>query len=237
MADELNELQSLIHEEIMDLDRQNEKMRAEGLPIISTSIDATVGASVTTFKEFQLAEIAEISKMTPQQIQQRIRNFKFEQWSLAQKMMTDFAYLNDMASKMSKEARAALKITDLTYNPKELSEPKGLRGKHTELEKQIADLKKLLPNMTDADIQEMIRKGKGSAFQKGLTVGNGSPEAIDTCSECGVDYSGPHDCPVVAEKKAKLLAAKSLPVTESPKKELTLAERLAKLRATTNKEN
>lgn len=216
-------INAVVNEEYIHLDKQNEKMRAEGLPVISTSIDATVGASVTTFKEFQLAEIAEISKMTLPEIQQRIRQFKFEQWALAQKMMTDFSYLNDMASKLSKEARADLKLTDIAYNPKELAEPKKMKGGMTAQEKQIKDLQKLMPNMSEAEIQEMIRKGKGDAFQKGLY--NGSPAKIDTCAECGHDYNvaNGHDCPV---KAAKLAVANTVKASEGE----TLTERLARLR-------
>lgn len=229
--EQAEEITELVNREYMELDKQNENMRAVGMPIPSTSIEATAGASVTTFKEFQLAEVTELMKLTPKQVQARIRNYRFEIWATTAKMMTAFKHLNDVAATLSKEARAELKLSDITYNPKELSTPAKLRSNSTltNEEKQAKDMQKVLPHLSMPEILEMIRKGRGAAFQRGLNSGAGSPTAIDTCDDCKADYVAgtAHDCP---EKAARLEKAKAQSLPQSIEKPETLTEKLARLR-------
>jgi hypothetical protein len=216
MSEKLNELQGILHDETLDLDKLNTSMRESGLPVASTSVDATAGASVTNFKEFQQAELVELSKMTPQEVQNRIRMYKFEIWTKTVKMQAGYSYLQNLASKLSKEEKAALKLTDVAFNPKELATPQKLSSKSnlTNEEKQAKDLIKVLPHLSMAEALEQIRKARGAAFQKGLTVGAGTPQSIDTCEKCKIDYPAgtEHKCVVaaptmsMAEKVAALRA-------------------------------
>lgn len=202
-------LESILHTEVMDLDKLNESMRRDGLPIMSTSVDATAGASVTNYMELQKAEASAIASLTPAQLQQRIRDYKFQVWSKTVQMMEVVRHLESLKANLTKEQRKKQGLDDaIAFNPKELANPQKLSSgsRLTNEEKQAADLQKALPHMTIADCLEMIRKGRGAAFQKGLATGAGSPVAMDDCPDCKASYpaSSQHDCPVKAEKKQSL---------------------------------
>ena len=225
---EADEAQSILHEEYMDLDKQNEKMRADGMPIPSVSVDATAGASVTNFKEFQEAALLEVKDMTPKQMQMHIRKYKFEIWATTTKMMKIMSHLNQVADKLSKEARADLKLSDIQYNPKELATPQRLsttkRGVTlTKEERTARDLQKLMPGMSISDILELQRKAVSAAFQRGLQSGAGTPAAVDVCSECGEEYPATekHKCP----KKPTLRLVENTPTAPATEPQSKLSEK------------
>lgn len=232
MSTELDSLESLIHTELMDLDALNSRMRGEGLPIVSTSVDATPGASVSSFKELQLSEVSELSNLTPEQIHLRIQGYKFEVWQKTVRMMECVRTLEQRRSEMTAEERRKNKASEGTaFNSKELVTPSSLRSSkrmpQSNEEKQAASMAKLLPNLNQAEIIELIRKGRGAAFQRGLAGGAGSPKSINTCPDCRTEYSGEtHECPKATPRTTELPVKPVVP-TE------TFAEKIARLRAAT----
>jgi len=232
MSEELASLEALVHNELMDLDALNTRMRENGLPIVSTSVDATPGATVSTYRELQTIEANTVALMnlTPEQIHYRIQAYKFEVWTKTVQMMECVRILENIKNTMTANEISHRKLNSgVAFNPKSLVTPTQLSkaGKakvpQTAEEKRMKEMKKLLPHMSEAEILEQFRQARSEAFQKGIekSGGAGSPVSVNICPDCAAEYSGQHKCPKAAPK-----------TDDNPDKpKPTLNERIAAMRA------